>query len=269
MEIYKIVTATVWFCFYFQLCSHNSTKLLATAAPVTLVTATKLGEHITKREINSPGQTDEADQEFLSRIERAVNMSFSQLSIDEIKKNLTRNIVRELIEDEMNSVQCKPRSKTYLGDLFINSNAPSCLQLSLHHNTTTLDSSEEEYVVSANTSCRGVPNNQQCVFQHSTACPSSTSIHTITPSQSHEYFPRYMLNVDCHGCSVPYSGACSSQAPGCFYEEKTVRFNLLKKSKECDSEGYDKWITDDHLLLVNGGCSCMYAGWFRDARIVY
>ncbi len=256
-------TTIIWFCFFFQICCHYSTNQLVTAVPVTIATAIKIRDHITKRDINSHRQNQ--DEEFLSRVEQAVNNSFPQLSIEEIKKNLTKNIVKELLESRIIVMQCKPRSENYLASLFLRSNSPSCLRLSLHNTSMeSIEESEIDYVVSANDSCRVITHHQFCTSQQPnglTACPSNTSLHKITPgSQSDVYFPRYMLNVDCYGCSIPYNPSCSPQAPGCFYEEKTVRFRLLKRNGECDSEGYEKWIAGDRLLTVNAGCSCKRGG---------
>ncbi len=261
------------FCFslFFQFCCHHSTT---TAAPVTIVTAKETRENIMRRDINSM-QGPNQDQEILSRVEQAVNISFSRLSIEEIKKNLTRHIVRELLEGGINKVihpaaECQPRSEDYLRELFLRSNAPSCLQLSLHNNLTTdfAEGGQAEYVVSGNASCVEVLHHQQCVLQQpasasgsTSVCPSSAMFREITPSQSDNIFPRYMLYVHCDGCSTPYHASCSSQAPGCFYEEKRVSFNQLKRSGGCNSEGFEEWAAvTDHLLQVNAGCSCKYAG---------
>ena len=265
MQLFKLSAAIYSFllCVLLQLCCHNPTRNQTLAAPTVVVTAIEVVENIMKRETDSEHQN--RNQELQSRVEQAVNISLSEFSSDVNKKNLTNNIVKQLIAggiEEICPTKCKPRSKSYLAELFLRSNAPSCLYLQ-HITLDTIEEGLTIYALGGNATCERITYAEQCLSQQPDepiACSWTTTFQEITQLQSDQYFPHYMLNVDCHGCSEPHAPSCPSYAPGCFYREKKVRFNLLKATGECDSEGYEEWEPDYQLQKVNAGCSCKFAG---------
>lgn len=255
-------------CFLIQLCLYDPSRQLTAAAPAAtnvLVAATNVIEEVTKREANSY-------EDLRSRVEQAVSTSLSQLNINVNENNLAGSIVKELISGGLTETcpsKCKPRSQSYVADLFLKQNADRpCI--SLDH--ISIEKGIEIYAVVYNSTC-----NTNLTYQHvcatkrkpnePMACSWETHFTKInfTNHNSADYFPHYMFNVECHGCpfSSPHSQSCTLHSSDCAYEMRESNFDFLRKQELCDEEGYEVWIAGTEGLslgTVNGGCDCKQIG---------
>lgn len=229
---------------------------LTEAAPGVLLTATDIIIPIAKRE------TTEQD-DLSSRVQQAVQSSFSSLNISVNPVELTTSIVKELKDGGIPECRrvCKPKGKASLAKQFLKAHSPDC--------SITLQSIELQsigdgltiYAVSGNTSCQQVTYQSECFLQQGessqqAACSWKSQFAEIV-DLSDNYFPRYILDVTCYGCQDD-DIECLATTNHCYYEEKLLEFYPLKrKDGECDDNGFEMWEADTSKhLSVNGGCDC-------------
>lgn len=203
-------------------------------------------------------------------VECAVNDSISVLG-DNVILNVNNTlefvntIVRNLVDAGVTApLQCKPKPGNALKQQFLDNlqaentethDGNACLRLD-----EVPELGDNGYILTTSSSCKDdVSINLTCFgakYQQN-QCFMETTFQTIVEESFREnYFPRYMSQMTCRGCS-PFDTQCLNKHRGCYADERRQLFYLLKRVEgQCDENGFEKWQIDStqHTAVVACGC---------------
>ena len=245
----------------------HSFPVMSDAAPVAELDQTA---------IYSTSQSNAVSSSQLSAVvEQAVSSSVETLGANATLNNsttcqLVNNIVTKLLEAGVQTTpKCKPRTLQELKQKFLDSeiNSEGFSPQSPHDGCIGLEKltgfKNDIYYISTSSSCTATSNNIRidpvCYGNgNHSHCSMDTELQPIIEDvdQLENYFPQYVLQIVCRGCSKN-DNQCLQEHNSCYvHEKRSPSFHALRRdTSECDENGYEKWIFDDaqHVVVA---CSC-------------
>lgn len=218
-------------------------------------------------------QSAMSSNQLRSVVQQAVSSSVKTLGANATLNNsttcqLVSNIVTKLLEAGVQTTpQCKPKALKDLKQLFLNStlNSPGfgsqsqdgCLGLE------KLTGLRDVYYITTSSSCptsRNIHIDPVCYGNGNRShCSMDTELQPIIDDldELENYFPQYMLQIVCRGCSRN-DDQCLQEHNSCYVHEKlSPLFRPLRRiTGKCDENGYEKWILDHEAKQAVVACSC-------------
>lgn len=239
--------------------------------------STEEDEHIDSTDI---GTSISPTDQLTAAVQRAVNSSLEILgensSLDsDTTGQLVSNIVTNLLAAGVKTPSpCKLKTVEQLKEQFLEiwvqnralwkNNANDYLRLkrmkSLKEDIYYVDASSTDIErfsqVRIDPICYGGENHSE--GQHE--CSMHPELRPIVDDEDElkNYFPRYMLQMACEGCSKQ-NQSCLRRHNGCYVENIVgSTFHPLKRlTGKCDKNGYERWKIDSTKRVDTiGACSC-------------
>ena len=201
-------------------------------------------------------------------VREAVSSSVETLGANATLNNsttcqLVNNIVTKLLEAGVQATpKCKPRTPQELKQMFLNSTLNSGFGSQSNDSCLGLEKltgvKDNIYYITTSSSCstsRSVEINPVCYVNGH--CSMSTELQPIADDTDElkNYFPRYMLQVMCNGCSRG-----DDHCNGCYVlKKRSPLFYPLRRDtydSTCDENGYERWIFSDQPKDAVVACSC-------------
>lgn len=195
-------------------------------------------------------------------VKQAVNTS---LSGDHSSRNhnlissLTYNLIEILdsygVELAYRQGRCRHQSSETLQQLFLQSMNPDCISLAKLL-VPGENGKEEVFMITTNSSCSTELRMDSQCFPIGKEAYCSTSTHIQYLDLGEDYFPQFVVSVQCGGCKSNDT-ECLDLNNRCWYRNHSVEYSLLKRvPDECDENGRELWEVEPGNE-VNVGCSCM------------
>ena len=209
-----------------------------------------------------------ASNQLKTIVQQAVNNSVSALGMNTtLNNNITCELVNNIITNLLSAgidtpLQCRPKPTEDLIQHFLSGNAGfsqgfnACLGLD---QLMVPELGEKIYFVATNSSCRkDIRIDADCygAITQENQCSMGTELRPIAADLGKNYFPRYMVQMTCEGCSE-HDTQCRERHGSCYAKKQVNQFHLLKRiTDRCDSNGYEKWVLDRPLRSATVACSC-------------
>ena len=270
-------------CLSFKLHRHGRFRFLLvfalTAATIELYSAPLCNaapslvprQHIAHSIPSMSNVTSSSSSQLQAIVERAVNDSISALGDNVILNSnnmleFVNRVVKNLVDAGITApLQCKPKPGNALKQQFLSGLRTSTeTNMTIHDDNACLrldevpELGDNGYILTTSSACKDdISINLTCFGSNNqqNQCFMKTTFKTITEESN--YFPRYMLQMTCSGCS-PFDTECLVEHRGCYADEKRQPFHLLKRVEgQCDENGFEQWQRDDttqHAAVVACGC---------------
>ena len=188
----------------------------------------------------------------------SVIKTWTNLTVSE-SINVTNNILQGLSQEgitDRDCTSCKKRSDDYLIQRFEDVSSSNCLHL---EKIADGDSKHAPvYALTGDIRCTRPQYDDECFPTDRKLCHWNQTFELIEDGNS-DVFPKYAVNTVCQGCPNDFNLQCLEQQRYCYFSEHKVRYFVLKRTNECDADGYEVWKVSNIRHLLTVACSCVQA----------
>lgn len=190
----------------------------------------------------------------------SVSKTWTNLSASE-SVNLANNILQGMSQEgisDRDCTSCKKRTDDYLIQRFedIDESSSNCLHLEKIADGD--DDHAPVYALTGDIRCTRPQYDDDCFPTDRQLCSWNQTFELIEDGNS-DTFPKYAVNTVCQGCRDAVNEQCLDQQRDCYFSEHKVQYYVLKRTDECDADGYEVWRESNIRHQLTVACSCVKA----------